>query len=66
MDSEGYCLPHQAFLNLSNQDRNIRPVNKTIFIGEIKNKQHTAKPGEVERKWYVVDATDVLLGRLLL
>lgn len=25
---------------------------------------YTAKPGEVERKWYVVDATDVLLGRL--
>ena len=23
-----------------------------------------AKPGEVERKWYVVDATDVPLGRL--
>ncbi len=25
-----------------------------------------AKPGEVERKWYVVDATDVLLDALLL
>jgi large subunit ribosomal protein L13 len=24
----------------------------------------TAKPGEVERKWYVVDATDQTLGRL--
>ncbi len=23
-----------------------------------------AKPGEVERKWYVVDATDVPMGRL--
>ena len=23
-----------------------------------------AKPGQVERKWYVVDATDVPLGRL--
>ena len=23
-----------------------------------------AKPGEVERKWYVVDATDLVLGRL--
>ena len=23
-----------------------------------------AKPGEVERKWYVVDATDVPIGRL--
>ncbi|HJF29664.1 50S ribosomal protein L13 [Ligilactobacillus saerimneri] len=25
---------------------------------------YIAKPGEVERKWYVVDATDVSLGRL--
>ncbi|KRM89448.1 50S ribosomal protein L13 [Liquorilactobacillus vini DSM 20605] len=25
---------------------------------------YIAKPGEVERKWYVVDATDVPLGRL--
>ena len=23
-----------------------------------------AKPGEIERKWYVVDATDIPLGRL--
>ena len=25
---------------------------------------YIAKPGEVELKWYVVDATDVPLGRL--
>ena len=25
---------------------------------------YIAKPGEVERKWYVVDATDIPLGRL--
>lgn len=25
---------------------------------------YLAKPGEVERKWYVIDATDVSLGRL--
>ena len=30
-------------------------MNKTTFM---------AKPGQVERKWYVVDATDVSLGRL--
>ena len=30
-------------------------MNKTTFM---------AKPGQVERKWYVVDATDVHLGRL--
>ena len=25
---------------------------------------YTPKPGEVERKWHVIDATDVVLGRL--
>lgn len=25
---------------------------------------YTPKPGEVERSWYVIDATDVVLGRL--
>ena len=28
------------------------------------NKSYMAKPGEVESKWYVVDATDQVLGRL--
>lgn len=28
------------------------------------NKSFMAKPGEVESKWYVVDATDLVLGRL--
>lgn len=27
-------------------------------------KTYMAKPGEIERKWYVVDATDKILGRL--
>ncbi|ESR08748.1 50S ribosomal protein L13 [Streptococcus iniae IUSA1] len=36
-----------------------------IRIGEIMNKTtFMAKTGQVERKWYVVDATDVPLGRL--
>lgn len=35
------------------------------ILGDIMNKTtYMAKPGEVERKWYVVDATDVPLGRL--
>lgn len=25
---------------------------------------YTPKPGEIERSWYVIDATDVVLGRL--
>ena len=28
------------------------------------NKSYMAKPDEVEKKWYVVDATDAILGRL--
>ncbi len=28
-------------------------------------KTYMAKPAEVERKWYVVDATDMVLGRLV-
>ena len=28
------------------------------------NKSYMAKPGEVESKWYVVDATGMVLGRL--
>ena len=27
-------------------------------------KTYHAKPGEVEREWLVVDATDIVLGRL--
>ena len=25
---------------------------------------YMAKPGEIDRKWYVIDATDIALGRL--
>jgi len=28
------------------------------------NRSFQAKPGQIERKWYVVDATDKVLGRL--
>jgi len=34
------------------------------YLGGISMKTFMAKPGEVERKWYVVDATDLVLGRL--
>ena len=30
----------------------------------ITNKSYMAKAGEVESKWYIVDATDMILGRL--
>lgn len=28
------------------------------------NKTYSAKPSEVEKKWYIIDATDLVLGRL--
>ena len=34
------------------------------YLGGKSMKTFMAKPGEVERKWYVVDATDLVLGRL--
>jgi large subunit ribosomal protein L13 len=28
------------------------------------NKTYSAKPSDIERKWYIIDATDLVLGRL--
>lgn len=28
------------------------------------NKTYMAKPGEIESKWFIIDATDLILGRL--
>ena len=55
-----YCLPHES------------PAKLQVFVKHSKSKleeknvrtTYMAKPGEVDRKWYVVDATDVPLGRL--
>ena len=49
-----------------------RAPETQVFVKHSKSKleeknvrtTYMAKPGEVERKWYVVDATDVPLGRL--
>lgn len=44
---------------------NLFGVEQTQNLEEYKVRTtYMAKPGEVERKWYVVDATDVSLGRL--
>ena len=67
-------------MTISNKNRNIvfgivcptvSPVNLIVCqtcihqMEEINVRTtYIAKPGEVERKWYVVDATDVPLGRL--
>lgn len=54
-----YCLPHESPGNSS--------VCQTFEIeigGKNVRTTYMAKPGEVDRKWYVVDATDVPLGRL--
>ncbi len=54
-----YCLPHdepRKLIVLSNKQKNMEETNvRTTYM---------AKPSEVERKWYVVDATDIPLGRL--
>lgn len=66
-----YCLPHlkgPGTFQIPSMGRNTHHPCKQILrirIGEIMNKTtFMAKPGQVERKWYVVDATDVPLGRL--
>ena len=40
------------------------PIVRRKYLGGNSMKTFMAKPGEVERKWYVVDATDMVLGRL--
>ena len=38
---------------------------ETLWRNKNMQKQTTMiKPSEINRKWYVIDATDVLLGRL--
>ncbi len=40
---------------------------RTTQYGETKAtpvRTYTPKPGDIEKKWYVIDATDVVLGRL--
>ena len=38
--------------------------SKGKFVIMTGSSSYLAKPGQVERKWYVVDATDRSLGRL--
>jgi large subunit ribosomal protein L13 len=38
----------------------LKPRKKMVSV----QKTYTAKPGEIEKKWFVVDATDCVLGRL--
>lgn len=55
-----YCLPHD-------EPRKVYRVKQqqTYKLEETKVRTtYMAKPGEVERKWYVVDATDIPMGRL--
>lgn len=41
----------------SGQGTRNKKVRKTV-------RTYSAKPGEVERNWYIIDASDVVLGRL--
>jgi large subunit ribosomal protein L13 len=49
-------------------NRNLRPCAGVRDTGRKAKattvRTYTPKPGDVERTWYVVDATDVVLGRL--
>lgn len=37
----------------------VRDIEKATTV-----RTYTPKPGDVQRNWYVIDATDVVLGRL--
>ena len=39
-------------------------VTSIFFGGQLMRTTHITKPTEVQRKWFVIDATDQLLGRL--
>ena len=57
--SRWYCLPHD-------KPRKVYLVSdKHRFMEEFNVRTtYMAKPNDVDRKWYIVDATDVSLGRL--
>ena len=40
------------------------PPNQAVFVTVVAQRSYVAKPGEIEKKWYVVDAADEVLGRL--
>ena len=50
-------LAKTEFLEVSTMAKDLSSMAKN-------NKSYMAKPGEVESKWYIVDATDMVLGRL--
>jgi large subunit ribosomal protein L13 len=42
----------------------IRPHHQLMRTKATSVRTYTPKPGEVERRWHVIDATDIVLGRL--
>lgn len=40
------------------------PVNYKIILGERMNKTHSVKAGEINQEWLIIDATDLVVGRL--
>ncbi len=56
------CVMHPADRWMSSQGR---PRGLTRTTKKATNvRTYTPKPGDVERHWHVIDATDVVLGRL--
>ncbi len=65
--------PNKLYSNLYNGDCRDIPVSQAKSTGQAKNKTrevktmrttYIAKEADVVKKWYVVDATDLTLGRL--
>ena len=51
-------------VNLFSIESTMKIISKLKFIGGQPMKTYMANPDKIERKWYVVDATDKTLGRL--
>ena len=62
------CIIMIMFVNEANKSTSPGSFNRKVintgFIREEKMKSYIAKPNEVERKWYVVDAAGKPLGRV--
>ena len=57
--AKGLCLRRVAFGRTSGGERDERSTRGTMNA-----KTYTVRESEIERRWYVVDATDETLGRL--
>ena len=57
-------LIHYTEMGIKPEPDRTTPLDGGFPIGVEAMKTFVAKPSEIERKWYIVDATDKVLGRL--